>query len=83
MNFRVTGCLNNAAATKKENILPLAMYYKLGKFDPSGKHVKAYRNKNIYKFIEKVNQSHLTISIDINMRNNTRHTTSYSYQKDN
>lgn len=83
MNFRVTGCLNNAAATKKENILPLAMYYKLGEFDPSGKHVKAYRNKNIYKFTEKVNQSHLTISIDINMRNNTRHTTSYSYQKDN
>ena len=53
MNFRDTACLNNITATGKENTLALAMYYKLGKFDPSDKHVKTYRNKDIINLYKK------------------------------
>lgn len=47
MKFRDGQCLNNTTSTERENILALAIYYKLGKFDPSDKHIHTYKNKDI------------------------------------
>ena len=46
-SFIDTGCLNNATATEKENIIALSMLQQLGKYDPSDKYVKTYTNRNI------------------------------------
>ena len=61
MNFRDTGCVNNATTTttEKEIILTLAMYYKLGKFDPPDKHVQTYRNKNKKNLYKKFTEEKL------------------------
>ena len=38
--FIDTGCLTNARATEKENIIALYMYHTLGKFNPSNIYVQ-------------------------------------------
>lgn len=54
-----TGCLTNATATEKENIIALSMYHTLGKYGPSDKHVQTYRNENIIKLYKKYTEENL------------------------
>ena len=58
-SFIDTGCLNNATTTEKENIA-LSMLQQLGKYDPSDKYVKTYRNRNIIKLYKKYTEEKLT-----------------------
>ena len=54
MGFIDTGCLINAFTFERNYILALAMYYKLGRYDPSEKFILTYKNKDIiakYKMI--------------------------------
>ena len=54
MNFRDTGCLNNAYPFEKKYIVALAVYYKLGRYDLSEKFAITYRNiKAIQNYIRR------------------------------
>ena len=46
-SFIDTGRLINATKTEKEQLLALAMYFCLGKYDPSDKYIQTYRNRTI------------------------------------
>ena len=54
MGFIDTECLINAFTFERNYILALAMYYKLGRYDPSERFTQTYENKDIlskYKMI--------------------------------
>lgn len=84
MNFRDTGCLSYATTKERENILVLSMYYKLGKYDPSNKYVKSYKNKDILNLYRKITEEILSTTntlfkickfiyqIDIRMQNKNK-----------
>ena len=84
MKFRDGQCLNNTTSTERENILALAIYYKLGKFDPSDKHIQTYKNKDIVNLYKKITEVKLTTTntllriykciyqINIRIRNKTK-----------
>ena len=59
MSFVDTGCFINATTEEKENMTALSMYYALGKYDPSYKHIQNYRNKNIIKLYKTITESKL------------------------
>ena len=65
MNFLDTGtALTNAYEVEKHFIIALvAMYYKLGRYDPSDKFVQTYKNKvlQLYKMTseEKLDMKHV------------------------
>ena len=68
MNFLDTGTLTNAYEFEKHSIIALAMYYKLGRYDPSDKFVQTYKNKRviqIYKMTseEKLDMTHALYKI--------------------
>ena len=46
LNFRDTGFLSNATQDERNRIIALAMYYQIGRFDPSNTFVKNYKNKD-------------------------------------
>ena len=47
--------------SKKKYIIALAMYYKLGRYDPSDKLTQTYRNKEILKHYKLVSQERLNM----------------------
>ena len=64
LNYRDTEFLINAANEERNTIMAHAMYYQLGRFDPSNQFVKDYRNKDvlqIYKEISKTKQNYENI----------------------
>ena len=66
MAFRDTGYLNNAATSErktineKRKIIALAMYYRLGKYDPSDKFTTTYRKKEVIKLYEMATEERIT-----------------------
>ena len=60
MSFVDTGCFINATTEEKEYMTALSMYYALGKYDPSNKHIQNYKNKNINKLYKTIIESKLT-----------------------
>ena len=89
-SFIDTGCLNNATTTEKENIIALSMLQQLGKYDPSDKYVKTYKNRNIIKLYKKYTEEKTTktnallkiyqyiqdISIRVDKNKNNKHNAS-------
>ena len=47
LNFRDTGFLANATNEERNNIIAHAMYYQLGRYDPSNQFVKNYGHTRI------------------------------------
>ena len=45
LNFRETGFLSNATQDERNRIIALAMYYQIGRFDPSNTFVKITKTK--------------------------------------
>ena len=50
MGFNDTGNLTNAYSFEKIEILALAMYYKLRRYDPSDRFVQTQKNKILSKY---------------------------------
>ena len=46
-DFCDTGKLNNATKQEKNNIIALAMYNRLGTYDPSNEYIRTYKHKDI------------------------------------
>ena len=59
-SFIDTGCLINATNTEKERLLALAMYYCLGKYDPSDKYIPTYRKRTITNIYKKITEEKIT-----------------------
>ena len=59
-SFIDTGCLINATKTEKERLLALAMYYCLGKYDPSDQYTQTYRNRTIINIYKKFTEEMIT-----------------------
>ena len=59
-SFIDTGCLINATKTEEERLLALAMYYCLGKYDPSDKYTQTYRNRTIINIYQKFTEEKIT-----------------------
>ena len=60
MTFRDTGYLNNATKSERQTIIALAMYYRLGKYNPSDKFTTTYRNKEVIKLYKMATEERIT-----------------------
>ena len=62
MNFRDTGLLANATNEERSNIITHAMYYQLGRFDPSNQSIKDYRIKDILELYKEISKTKLLLT---------------------
>ena len=60
MAFHDTGYLNKATKIERDLIIALAMYYRLGRYDPLEKFTETYRNKEVIKLCKMVTEKRLT-----------------------
>ena len=59
LNFRDTGFLSNATQDERNRIIALAMYYQIGRFDPSNTFVKNYKNKDVIELAKQYTEQRL------------------------
>ena len=60
MAFRDTGYLNNATKSERQMIIVLAMFNRLGKYDPSDKFTTTYKNKEVINLYKMVTEERIT-----------------------
>ena len=60
MAFCDTGYFNRATKIERQTIIALAMYYRLGKYDPSDKLTETYRNKEVIKLYKMATEERIT-----------------------
>ena len=62
MSFRDTGCLSNVYIFEKNYIITLAMYYKMGRYNPSDRFIQTYRNKDILRLYKMISEEKLDMN---------------------
>ena len=61
-DFCDTGNLNNATKQEKNNIIALAMYNRLGTYDPSNEYIRNYKHKDILDKYKNISEKRPTKS---------------------
>ena len=61
-DFCDTGNLNNATKQEKDNIIALAMFSRLGTYDPSNEFIRRYKHKDILDKYKQISEKRQTKS---------------------